>query len=125
VGLNPQSDDNPLGDYLDSLDKLEAFGVARSAHSGGSTTCNRLAELRQHHDHRLAEVVTAIRRATRQRGRSRRRWSGAAFEDGEVFTRRGEWGDGAPPAARSARDREEIDGEPARWQLIELSTHDS
>jgi glyoxylase-like metal-dependent hydrolase (beta-lactamase superfamily II) len=64
IPLHPQAGDNPLGDYLDSLARLESFSVdeAFPAHERRfSNFHERLTEIREHHEARLSEVEEAVR----------------------------------------------------------------
>jgi glyoxylase-like metal-dependent hydrolase (beta-lactamase superfamily II) len=63
VGLYQQSRPDPLGDYLRSLDRIAALDV-RVAFAGHEHPIQdvpgRVAELRLHHDERLAEALAAL-----------------------------------------------------------------
>lgn len=63
VSLNPQSGGNPLGDFIDSLRKLEHLEVAwvLPAHEYHFPDLGRrLKELYHHHDKRLGEILATI-----------------------------------------------------------------
>ncbi|CAI7980794.1 MBL fold metallo-hydrolase [Parafrankia sp. BMG5.11] len=56
--------DDPLGDYLRSLDKVDALpaeGTLPAHEYRFEGLSSRLAELRLHHEHRFAEVIAALR----------------------------------------------------------------
>jgi glyoxylase-like metal-dependent hydrolase (beta-lactamase superfamily II) len=64
IGLHPQSGDNPLGDFLGSLEKLAPYDSDEvlPAHEHRYVGLPaRLAELAEHHEHRFDEVLEAIR----------------------------------------------------------------
>ncbi len=64
VSTRLTSDDDPLGDYLDSIDKLRSLDVnlVLPAHQHHFADLpGRLAELDAHHDKRLAAVLAACR----------------------------------------------------------------
>lgn len=64
ISYHPQAGDNPLGDYLRSLAKLEpyeAHEVLPAHEYRFNDLRGRIQQLRQHHEHRFAEVVEAIR----------------------------------------------------------------
>ena len=54
---------DPLGRYLDSLDKVAALQLTRAltGHRSIIEDCNgRITELKKHHEHRLQEVISAL-----------------------------------------------------------------
>ncbi len=64
VSLHPQSEDDPLGDYLRSIKKLRGLPTKRvlPAHEYSFDDLDaRLDELEHHHDVRLQEMIDAIR----------------------------------------------------------------
>ena len=91
IGLNPQSGDNPLGDYLASLDRLDTFGGdALPAHEWRFDDLRaRTEELREHHRHRLDEVVAAIRNgySTAWEITPQMEW-GRPLDEADTFTKR-------------------------------------
>jgi len=124
VSLNPQSEDDPLGDFLASLDKLDTFGGdALPAHEWRFDDLRaRTEELRRHHQRRLDEVVTAIREGytTAWEITPHMEWS-RPFETSEVFAKRAAVSE-AMAHLRLLEVRgvvKEIGGEPARWQLVD------
>ena len=63
VGLHPQSGSNPLGDYLDSLNRLEKLDVelVLPGHEHPFTEFKlRLKEIIRHHQHRNLEILNAF-----------------------------------------------------------------
>jgi glyoxylase-like metal-dependent hydrolase (beta-lactamase superfamily II) len=65
VSLHPQSEDDPLGDYLRSVKKLRGLPtkVVLPAHEYSFENLEaRLDELEHHHELRLQEMIDAIRR---------------------------------------------------------------
>jgi glyoxylase-like metal-dependent hydrolase (beta-lactamase superfamily II) len=63
IPYHPQAGANPLGQYLDSLDKLEPYEVDEvlPAHEYRFTDLHRrLEELRQHHRERFNEVIAIL-----------------------------------------------------------------
>ena len=63
VGLHPQSGDNPLGDYLNSLDSLKQLEVnlVLPGHEYPFNNLKqRIEELIRHHQQRNSEILTSI-----------------------------------------------------------------
>jgi glyoxylase-like metal-dependent hydrolase (beta-lactamase superfamily II) len=63
VSLHPQSEDDPLGDYLRSIDKLRGLPTKKvlPAHEYSFDDLEaRLDELDRHHEQRLQEMIDAI-----------------------------------------------------------------
>jgi glyoxylase-like metal-dependent hydrolase (beta-lactamase superfamily II) len=64
VGVFPDGPKNPLGDYLESLDKVARLDVATvlPAHGGiYEDHRRRVAQLRQHHEYRMLAALDAAR----------------------------------------------------------------
>jgi glyoxylase-like metal-dependent hydrolase (beta-lactamase superfamily II) len=64
VGLHPQSSSNPLGDYLDSLNKLKQLDVklVLPGHEHPFTGLEqRIEELIQHHKRRNSEILETLK----------------------------------------------------------------
>lgn len=64
VGLHPQSSNNPLGDYLDSLNGLKQLDVklVLPGHGQPFTTFKaRIEEIIQHHQQRNSEILSALK----------------------------------------------------------------
>jgi glyoxylase-like metal-dependent hydrolase (beta-lactamase superfamily II) len=122
VGLNPQAGDNPLGDYLRSLDRLGRYdGAGLPAHEWRFDSLPaRTRELREHHEARLLEVIAAIDDGceTVWEIAPRMDWS-RPWDDVDRFTRRA----AISEAMAHLRYLEvqgtvrEIVGEPSRWEL--------
>ena len=123
VNLNPQTGDDPLGDYLRSLERLGTYDAeGLPAHEWRFPSLrDRTSELRgapraalPRSDRRRSATVTA------PRGRSRRGWTWSRpWDDVDKFTRRSAIGE----AMAHLRTLEvqgvvrEIAGEPSRWEL--------
>ena len=63
VGFNPQSGDNPLGDYISSLEKLEALKVNFVLPGHGpmfNSLHLRIEEILRHHEQRKKDIIKAI-----------------------------------------------------------------
>lgn len=128
VGLNPQAGDDPLGDYLRSLDRLERYdGAGLPAHEWRFDSLPaRTRELREHHEARLREVIAAIDDGceTVWEIAPRMDWS-RPWDDVDRFTRRA----AISEAMAHLRHLEvqgtvrEIVGEPSRWELTSAHPH--
>lgn len=63
IAFHPQAGDNPLGDFLSSLDRVATYD-AREVLPGHEhrffDLAGRVAELHEHHERRFGEVVAAI-----------------------------------------------------------------
>lgn len=67
VSLHPQSGENPLGQFLDSLDKVGAYDAEEvlPAHEHRFVNLSgRVAQLKAHHEERLVEALDVIRSGT-------------------------------------------------------------
>jgi glyoxylase-like metal-dependent hydrolase (beta-lactamase superfamily II) len=63
IGLHPQSTADPLGDYLDSLERLRSFdgALALPGHEWRvDDLAARIDELRDHHERRLDEILGVL-----------------------------------------------------------------
>jgi len=63
VSVHPQSGDDPLGDYLASLERLRAYGdgPGLAGHEGTVASLGkRIDELRAHHEDRLDETAALV-----------------------------------------------------------------
>ncbi|HEY7107482.1 MAG TPA: MBL fold metallo-hydrolase [Acidimicrobiia bacterium] len=122
VSLNPQTGDDPLGDYLRSLDRIAAYdGEGFPAHEWrfGSLR-DRTRELKDHHEHRFAEVVAAIEGgcSTAWEITPRMTWS-RPWDETTQFARRSAISE-ALAHLRTLEVRgvvRELFGEPSRWVL--------
>jgi glyoxylase-like metal-dependent hydrolase (beta-lactamase superfamily II) len=124
VNLNPQAGDNPLGDYLESLARLSTYeGNALPAHEWRfDSVRQRCRELEQHHEHRFAEVIDAIRAGltTAWEIAPMMDWS-RPWEVMDPQFRRSAIGEAmAHLRALEVRGvlRENV-GEPSRWEIVE------
>ena len=124
VTLNAQSSDDPLGDFLRSLDRLDELDAdgALPAHEWRYDDHRaRLRELQGHHEARFAEVLDAL-----QAGFDTA-WAVAPHMDwaspwGELDTLQSRLAVGEAAAHLRALTRRgvlrEIDGEPIRWEVV-------
>ncbi|MGE0880329.1 MAG: MBL fold metallo-hydrolase [Acidimicrobiia bacterium] len=125
ISYHPQAGDNPLGDYLRSLEKLQPY-EAREVLPAHEYRFNdlqaRIAQLRQHHEHRFAEVVDALKDGvtTAWEVASRMHWS-RSWESLQGFMRRA----AVSEALAHLRELEmrgvvrERVGEPSIWELLD------
>jgi glyoxylase-like metal-dependent hydrolase (beta-lactamase superfamily II) len=128
IPFHPQAGADPLGDYLRSLDKLEAYDADEvlPAHEHRFVGLSeRLAQLRAHHEARFAEVVAAIRNGSTSAWdiASRMGWS-RPWNRIEGFMRRAAVGE-ALAHLRALEHRglvREVQGEPSRWELLEAGS---
>jgi glyoxylase-like metal-dependent hydrolase (beta-lactamase superfamily II) len=125
IPFHPQAGTNPLGDYLNSLHKLEGYESEEvlPAHEHRFVGLDgRLAELVAHHDQRFTEVITAIKEGvtTAWDIAARMHWS-RQWDRIEGFMRRAAVGEAmAHLRALEARGVvKEVEGEPAHWVLVE------
>ena len=125
VAFHPQAGDDPLGDFLRSLDRLDPYLPLEvlPAHEHRFTGLHaRLAELRRHHDERFREVLVALRHGhtTAWDIACRMSWS-RTWDEIEGFMRRAAVGEAL--AHLRALERRgvvaETPGEPARWSLTD------
>jgi glyoxylase-like metal-dependent hydrolase (beta-lactamase superfamily II) len=125
IPFHPQAGDDPLGDYLRSLDKLEPYDAEEvlPAHEHRFVGLqDRLAELRQHHEHRFVEVIASIREGvdTAWGIAARMQWS-RPWNRIEGFMRRAAVAEAM--AHMRALERRgvlaEVAGEPSHWVLTE------
>jgi glyoxylase-like metal-dependent hydrolase (beta-lactamase superfamily II) len=125
IPFHPQAGDDPLGDYLRSLERIEGYSAQEvlPGHEHRFVGLQeRLYELHAHHQHRLAEVVAAVRegQATAWAVAARMEWS-RPFERIHGFMRRAAVGE-AMAHLRALTRRgvlREVPGEPIRWELVE------
>src|SRR3954469_3621408 len=123
IPFHPQASANPLGDFLDSLEKLRGYDPDEvlPAHEPRFVGLDaRLDELRQHHERRFAEVLAAVRdgATTAWEIAGKMGWS-RPWERIEGFMRRAAVAEAmAPLAALEQRGvLHENRGEPSRWEL--------
>ena len=63
IAFHPQAGDNPLGDYLKSLERVGRYAAAEVLPGHEHRFVNlasRVGELQEHHERRFAEVVAAL-----------------------------------------------------------------
>jgi glyoxylase-like metal-dependent hydrolase (beta-lactamase superfamily II) len=124
IPFHPQAADDPLSDFLRSLDRLEDFEADEvlPAHEHRFVGLNlRLAQLRAHHERRFLEVIEAIRDGctTAWDIASRMRWS-RPWDRIEGFMRRAAVSE-AMSHLRALETRgivREVLGEPSHWELL-------
>ena len=123
ISFHPQAGNDPLGDFLRSLDRLRAFDAVEvlPAHEHRFTGLDqRIIELEEHHRHRFAEIVIAIEDGctTAWQIAERMHWS-RSWDRIEGFMRRAAVGE----AMAHLRAMEvngvvvEEPGEPSKWAL--------
>jgi glyoxylase-like metal-dependent hydrolase (beta-lactamase superfamily II) len=123
IPYHPQAGANPLGQYLDSLDKLEPYEVEEvlPAHEYRFTDLHRrLEELRQHHRDRFNEVIAILRDGPHSAWdiAAHMKWS-RNWDDIAGFMRRAAVGEAVSHLRvleLDGRIRVE-EGEPALWSL--------
>ena len=125
ISLHPHSGDNPLGQYLESLEKLKGYRVNGTlpAHEYRfEDLAGRIGELRLHHEARFHEVIQVIRdgSATAWEVAKHMRWS-RLWSDLEGSARRAALNETfAHLRALERRGRLLLRlGEPLQWEIIE------
>jgi len=97
VGINPQSGDNPLGDYISSLKKLERLNVHFILPGHGpvfNALGLRIEKILQHHEDRKRAIMQSLRNGlkTAYEIAHQIRWmleeGGIAFQDLAIWDRR-------------------------------------
>jgi glyoxylase-like metal-dependent hydrolase (beta-lactamase superfamily II) len=123
IPYHPQAGANPLGDYLNSLDKLEPYEVNEvlPAHEHRFVDLRRrLEELRQHHHERFNEVIEILRAGPRSAWEiaESMHWS-RQWQDIAGFMRRAAVGEAVSHLRALQIDGKIVvtDGEPALWSL--------
>lgn len=127
ISFHPQAGDDPLGDFLRSLDKLAPYepGEVFPAHEFRFTDLHgRLDELRRHHASRFREVLDAVRDGdtTAWAVASRMSWS-RPWDTIEGFMRRAALGEALAHLGALQHNGVlvEEDGEPAHWRFTETA----
>lgn len=127
VAYHPQAGDDPLGDFLRALDKLDRYEPTEvlPAHEHRFFGLHgRLDELRRHHGERFLEVLAAIDHGhtTAWAIASRMSWS-RPWHEIEGFMRRAAVGEAV--AHLRALERRgavvETPGEPSCWELTDTA----
>jgi glyoxylase-like metal-dependent hydrolase (beta-lactamase superfamily II) len=124
IGLHPQAGDDPLGSFLHSLEKLSPYesDEVLPAHEHRFVGLQaRLVELAEHHEHRFAEVLEAIREGdnTAWAVAGRMKWS-RSWDRIEGFMRRAAVAE-AMAHIRALERRgilRELPGEPVRYEVV-------
>jgi glyoxylase-like metal-dependent hydrolase (beta-lactamase superfamily II) len=127
IPFHPQAGADPLGDYLNSLDKLEDYDSEEvlPAHEHRFVGLQRrLAQLRTHHQSRFDEVVAAINDGVTSAWdiAARMRWS-RPWDRIEGFMKRAAVAE-AMSHLRALENRglvREIPGEPSQWQVVDAA----
>jgi len=125
IPFHPQAGQDPLGDFLRSLTRLEGYDPDEvlPAHEHRFVGLDgRLAELKAHHEHRFIEVLAAISDGvtTAWDIAALMRWS-RPWERIDGFMRRAAVGE-AMAHLRALETRgvvREVLGEPSRWEILE------
>jgi glyoxylase-like metal-dependent hydrolase (beta-lactamase superfamily II) len=124
IPFHPQAGANPLGDFINSLDKVAAYDAEEvlPAHEHRFVGLQaRVDELKQHHHQRFLEAMAAITSGTdtawgiAEHMQWSRPWSRI-----QGFMRRAAVGE-TVAHLRALEERgvlREIDGEPVRWEVI-------
>jgi glyoxylase-like metal-dependent hydrolase (beta-lactamase superfamily II) len=125
ISFHPQAGDDPLGDFLRSLDKLDVYEpdeVLPAHEYRFSDLHKRLDELRRHHAERFREAVAAVGEGltTAWAIASRMHWS-RPWDEIEGFMRRAAVGE-ALAHLRALEHRgvvREEPGEPSHWVVTD------
>ena len=127
IPYHPQAGANPLGDYLDSLDKLEPYQATEvlPAHEHRFTDLQvRLEELRRHHRDHFEEVMAILAAKPRSAWEvaATMKWS-RPWEDIAGFMRRAAVGEAMAHLRYLQIDgRVQVqEGEPALWSPADPS----
>jgi glyoxylase-like metal-dependent hydrolase (beta-lactamase superfamily II) len=128
ISFHPQAGPNPLGDFLDSLDRVAAYPSEEvlPAHEHRFVDLPaRVAQLKAHHQARFDEVVSAIRDGltTTWAIAARMTWN-KPWDQIQGFMRRAAVGE-ALAHLRYLESRgliREHIGEPSDWQLVDTAT---
>ncbi len=129
IPFHPQAGSNPLGDYLQSLDKLEPYEVQEvlPAHEYRFLDLRkRLEELRAHHRERFREVLAVIREQPRSAWEiaARMGWS-RPWDEIEGFMRRAAVGEAMSHLRALQIDGlvQMTEGEPELWSPAEAGSN--
>jgi glyoxylase-like metal-dependent hydrolase (beta-lactamase superfamily II) len=125
IAFNPQAGDDPLGDFLAALDKLDAYEPREvlPAHEYRFLDLHaRIDELRHHHAQRLREVMEAIAggRTTAWTIAEHLVWS-RSWDEIEGWNRRAAVGETMAHLMTLVHRGAvvEVEGEPVRWELTD------
>jgi glyoxylase-like metal-dependent hydrolase (beta-lactamase superfamily II) len=125
IPFHPQAGDNPLGDFLAALDKVDQYPAQEvlPAHEHRFVDLSgRVLQLKEHHEHRFEEIIEALRSGvtTSWAIAENMSWS-RSWDKIEGFMKRAALGE-ALAHLRALERRglvREIEGEPATWELLE------
>jgi glyoxylase-like metal-dependent hydrolase (beta-lactamase superfamily II) len=124
ISVHPQAQNNPLADYLESLDKVGAYEADEvlPAHEHRFVgLAARVAELKQHHEERFVEVTEAINDGadTAWAITAQMKWS-RPWDRITGFMRRAALGEAlAHIRVLEARGVvRAVEGEPVRWEVL-------
>jgi glyoxylase-like metal-dependent hydrolase (beta-lactamase superfamily II) len=125
ISLNPQSTDNPLDEYLDSLARVAEYPAEEvfPAHEHRFTDLSgRVAQIRGHHEQRFAEAIAAVRdgHKTAWEIAQRMSWSRTWEQMAGGWNRRAAVMEvGAHLRALEVRGvLREVAGEPSQWEPV-------
>ena len=125
IPFHPQAGDNPLGDFFASLDKVDQYPAREvlPAHEHRFVDLHgRVEQLKAHHEHRFAEIGTALRSGvTTSWGVAERMAWSRSWDSIEGFMKRAALAE-ALAHLRALERRgvvREVDGEPSTWELLE------
>ncbi len=127
ISVHPQSGPDPLGAFLESLARVEAYDVDEvlPAHEHRFTDLRaRVAALKAHHQERLEEAISAIRAGidTAWGIAEHMTWN-RPWDDMQVFVRRAAVGEALAHLEHLKRlgvVREEV-GEPSYWRVVDTA----
>jgi glyoxylase-like metal-dependent hydrolase (beta-lactamase superfamily II) len=124
IPFHPQAAANPLGDFIESLDKVAAYDTSEvlPAHEHRFVGLGaRVAELKAHHEARFTEALAAIRSGytTAWQIAEHMQWS-RPWSRIEGFMRRAAVGEAVSHlrALQQLGVVREVDGEPALWEIV-------
>ncbi|HEY7070724.1 MAG TPA: MBL fold metallo-hydrolase, partial [Acidimicrobiales bacterium] len=125
VSYNPQASDNPLGDFLAALDRLDEYepDEVLPAHEHRFDDLHgRIDQLRRHHAERFREVVAAIADGdSTSWGIARRMTWSRPWDEIDGWMRRAAVGEAMAHLLalrrRGVVAEIEAEGEPTRWEL--------
>ena len=125
ISYHPQAGDDPLGDFLRSLDKLDDLradgGAARPTSTASSSLRDRSDQLRAHHDERFRRCSPPSAGDTTAWAIAERMHWSRPWDDMTGFMRRSAVGE-AMAHLRALEIRGVLDheaGEPAQWRLTD------
>jgi glyoxylase-like metal-dependent hydrolase (beta-lactamase superfamily II) len=125
ISFHPQAGSNPLGDFLNSLDKVGAYDAEEvlPAHEHRFVGLqDRVDELKHHHEQRFLEAIAAIKSGTDTAWgiAEHMKWS-RPWNRIEGFMRRAAVGE-TLAHLRALEERgvlRAVEGEPVRWEVVD------